>query len=375
MKINFIDLKRQQQRIEKEINETISRVLKTGQYIMGQECLDLEQQLAEYTGRKYCLGCANGTDAIRLALIALDIKRGDLVFTTDFTFFATSEVIAELGAIPIFVDIDETYNICPLDLEKKILALKSSNEKLAGILSVDLFGLPANHIKIDRLAKENGLWHVEDAAQGFGGKIDNNKACSFGDVSTTSFFPAKPLGCYGDGGAIFTDSLEVAEYIKSLRVHGKGSHKYENINIGYNSRLDTIQAAILLEKLKIFDSEVIKKNEIAATYTSALEDVDGIVVPRVPTGYTSSWAQYTLRVDRREELMSYLKSQGIPTTIYYPKTMSQTKALAPYLKYQIGELKNSIDFANSVLSLPMHAYLTSDEVNYICSKILNFYNQ
>lgn len=375
MKINFIDLERQQQRIEKEINEAISRVLKTGQYIMGQECLDLEQQLAEYTGRKYCLGCANGTDAIRLALTALDIKRGDLVFTTDFTFFATSEVIAELGAIPIFVDIDETYNICPLDLEEKILALKSRNKKLVGILSVDLFGLPANHIEIDRLAKENGLWHVEDAAQGFGGRIYNDKACSFGDVSTTSFFPAKPLGCYGDGGAIFTDSLEVAEHIKSLRVHGKGSHKYENINIGYNSRLDTIQAAILLEKLKIFDSEVVKKNEIAAFYTSALEDVEGIIVPRIPSGYTSSWAQYTLRVNRREELMSYLKSQGIPTTIYYPKTMSQTKALAPFMKYQIGGLENSIDFANSVLSLPMHAYLTDDEVNYICSKILNFYNQ
>ena len=374
MEINFIDLERQQQKIEKEINEAISRVLKTGQYIMGQECLDLEQQLAEYTGRKYCLGCANGTDAIRLALAALKIKKGDLVLTTDFTFFATSEVIAELGAIPIFVDIDNTYNICPLDLERKILALKSSGENLVGILSVDLFGLPANHNEIDRLAKEYGLWHIEDAAQGFGGKIDNNTACSFGDVSTTSFFPAKPLGCYGDGGAIFTDSLDVAEYIKSLRVHGKGSHKYENINIGYNSRLDTIQAAILLEKLKIFDQEVVKKNEIAVMYTSALEHIGGIIVPRVPAGYTSSWAQYTLRVDKREELMAYLKSQGIPTTIYYPKTMSQTKALTPFLKYQIGESKNSTEFASSVLSLPMHAYLTNEEVNYICTKISSFYN-
>ena len=375
MKINFIDLERQQHRIKKEVDEAISRVLESGQYIMGQECLDLEKQLAEYTGRKYCISCANGTDAIRIALVALGIGKGDLVLTTDFTFFATSEVIAELGAIPIFVDIDETYNICPLDLEKKILQLKNNNKKLVGILSVDLFGLPANHIEIDRLAKKNGLWHVEDAAQGFGGRINNDNACSFGDVSTTSFFPAKPLGCYGDGGAIFTDSLEIAEHIKSLRVHGKGSHKYENINIGYNSRLDTIQAAILLEKLKIFDSEIVKKNKIAAMYTSALEDIDKVIVPRIPAGYTSSWAQYTLRVDRREELMSYLKSQGIPTTIYYPKTMSQTKALAPYLKYQIGELENSIDFANSVLSLPMHAYLTDDEVNYICSKILNFYNQ
>lgn len=374
MEINFIDLERQQQKIEKEINEAISRVLKTGQYIMGQECSDLEWQLAKYTDRKYCLGCANGTDAIRLALAAVGVKKGDLILTTDFTFFATSEVIVELGAIPIFVDIDETYNICPKDLEKKILALKSSNKNLAGILSVDLFGLPANHIEIDCLSKKHGLWHVEDAAQGFGGRINDNKACSFGDVSTTSFFPAKPLGCYGDGGAIFTDSLETAEYVKSLRVHGKGSHKYENINIGYNSRLDTIQAAILLEKLKIFDEEVSEKNKIAAMYTSALEDIDGIIVPRVPSGYTSSWAQYTLRVDRRDELMLYLKSQGIPTTIYYPKTMSQTKALAPFLQYQIGDLKNSTKFVDSVLSLPMHAYLTKDEVYYICSKITNFYN-
>lgn len=374
MQINFIDLERQQQRIEKEIAEAISQVLKKGQYIMGQECVDLELQLAEYTGRKYCLGCANGTDAIRLALAALDIKKDDLVLTTNFTFFATSEVIAELGAIPIFVDIDETYNICPIDLERKILALKNSNKKIAGILSVDLFGLPAKHNDIDRLAKLYGLWHVEDAAQGFGGKIGNDSACSFGDISTTSFFPAKPLGCYGDGGAVFTDSLEVAEYIKSLRVHGKGTHKYENINVGYNSRLDTIQAAILLEKIQIFDSEVAEKNKIAARYSLALDGIDEIIVPKIPSGYTSSWAQYTLRVERREELMDYLKGEGIPTTIYYPKTMSQTKALNSFSKYQLGDLKNSIDFANSVLSLPMHAYLTDDEITHICNKILTFYN-
>lgn len=375
MTINFIDLERQQHRIKKEVDEAISRVLKSGQYIMGQECLDLEKQLAEYTGRKYCISCANGTDAIRIALVALGVEKGDFVLTTDFTFFATSEVIAELGAVPIFVDIDETYNICPLDLEKKILKLKSNNKKLAGILSVDLFGLPANHTEIDRLAVTHGLWHIEDAAQGFGGKLNTSRACSFGNISTTSFFPAKPLGCYGDGGAIFTDSLEVAEYIRSLRVHGKGSHKYENINIGYNSRLDTIQASILLEKLKIFDSEVLRKNEVAAMYTSTLKKIPEINVPVVPEGYGSSWAQYTLRVERREELMSYLKAQGIPTTVYYPKTMSQTIALAQFSKYQIGELKNSRNFANSVLSLPMHAYLTDSEVNHICENILRFYSR
>ncbi|QCB32142.1 DegT/DnrJ/EryC1/StrS family aminotransferase [Psychrobacter sp. PAMC27889] len=373
--MNFIDLERQQHRIKKEVDEAISRVLKSGQYIMGQECLDLEKQLAEYTGRKYCISCANGTDAIRIALVALGVEKGDFVLTTDFTFFATSEVIAELGAVPIFVDIDETYNICPLDLEKKILELKSNNKKLAGILSVDLFGLPANHTEIDKLAVTYGLWHIEDAAQGFGGKLNTSRACSFGNISTTSFFPAKPLGCYGDGGAIFTDSLEVAEYIRSLRVHGKGSHKYENVNIGYNSRLDTIQAAILLEKLKIFDSEVLRKNEVAAMYTSTLKKISEINVPVVPEGYGSSWAQYTLRVERREELMSYLKAQGIPTTVYYPKTMSQTKALNLFSEYQIGELKNSVKFAQSVLSLPMHAYLTDNEVNYICEKILKFYSR
>lgn len=373
MTINFIDLERQQHRIKKEVDEAISRVLDSGQYIMGQECLDLERQLAEYTGRKYCIGCANGTDAIRIALVALGIERGDFVLTTDFTFFATSEVIAELGAIPVFVDVDETYNICPLDLEKKILELKSNNKNLVGILSVDLFGLPANHTEIDRLAVAHELWHIEDAAQGFGGKLNSSRACSFGKISTTSFFPAKPLGCYGDGGAIFTDSLEIADYIKSLRVHGKGTHKYENINIGYNSRLDTIQASILLEKLKIFDSEVLRKNEIAAMYTSILEKASEITVPIVPKGYGSSWAQYTLRVERREELMSYLKDKGIPTTVYYPKTMSQTKALDLFSEYQIGELKNSVNFARSVLSLPMHAYLTDDEVNFICNEILSFY--
>lgn len=375
MTINFIDLERQQYRIKKEIDEAISKVLKSGQYIMGQECLDLEKQLAEYTGRKYCISCANGTDAIRIALVSLGVEKGDFVLTTDFTFFATSEVIAELGAIPVFVDIDETYNICPLDLEKKILHLKGDNKKLVGILSVDLFGLPANHIEIDRLASTYGLWHIEDAAQGFGGEINNNRACSFGNISTTSFFPAKPLGCYGDGGAIFTDSLEIAEYIRSLRAHGKGSHKYENINVGYNSRLDTIQASILLEKLKIFDSEVLRKNEIAAIYTSVLNKASEVTVPIVPKGHGSSWAQYTLRVEKREELISYLKDKGIPTAVYYPKTMSQTIALTQFSKYQIGELKNSRNFANSVLSLPMHAYLTDSEVNHVCKNILKFYSR
>lgn len=375
MKINFIDLKKQQEFIKEELNNAISNVLSAGEYIMGKECQDLEQELASYTGTNYCLGCANGTDAIRLALKALEVKKNDYILTTDFTFFATSEVIIELGAIPIFVDINETYNICPIDLEYKLKLLKGKDINVVGILSVDLFGLPAAHHKINKLANEYGLWHVEDAAQGFGGKIDDAVACSFGHISTTSFFPAKPLGCYGDGGAVFTDDAKLAKQIMSLRVHGKGEHKYENIQIGYNSRLDTIQAAILLEKLKIFNSEIDKKNQVASIYSQVLSNHASIITPQVPKGYVSSWAQYTLRVENREELMSYLKERGIPTAVYYPKTMSQTKALNPYLKHQLGKLENSVAFSKSVLSLPMHAYLKDDEIHYICSNILSFYGE
>lgn len=373
MNINFIDLDRQQNRIRPQIDAAISSVLQSGQYIMGDACKELETQLASYVGTQYCLGCANGTDAIRLALLALNIRKGDIVLTTDFTFFATSEVIAELGAIPLFVDVDETYNICVKDLEEKILLARKKNYSIKGIISVDLFGLPANHKAIDKLAKQYGLWHIEDSAQGFGGKINSEVNGSFGNIATTSFFPAKPLGCYGDGGAIFTDDEKIAKIIESLRVHGKGSHKYENIRIGYNSRLDTIQAAILLEKMKIFDDEVKKKNELAAYYTQHLSKVLQINTPIVPIGYFSSWAQYTLQVENRDDLMAYLKSKGIPSVVYYPKTMSQTKALESFSSYQLGNLANSSSFANKVLSLPMHAYLTEDEKLYIVNHILEFY--
>lgn len=373
MSINFIDLQKQQARIRPQLDEAIKQVLDGGQYIMGDHCQQLEQQLAQYVGVKHCLGCANGTDAIRLAMAALDVRAGDVVLTTNFTFFATSEVIAELGAIPIFVDVDETYNICPIDLQDKLNQALAKGYPVKGIVSVDLFGLPANHVAINAIAQKHGLWHIEDSAQGFGGKIGNQVNGSFATIATTSFFPAKPLGCYGDGGAVFTDSDDLAEKMQSLRVHGKGSHKYENVRIGYNSRLDTLQAAILIEKLKIFDDEVGVKNQLAEFYTQSLRDVKGIKTPIVPQGYLSSWAQYTMQVDDRDGLMAHLKAAGVPSMVYYPKTMSQTVALQPYEQHQFGSLARSEALTQSVLSLPMHAYLTEQEKQSIVDAVIAFY--
>lgn len=373
MSINFIDLQQQQARIRPQLDEAIKQVLDGGQYIMGNHCQQLEQQLAQYVGVKHCLGCANGTDAIRLAMAALDVRAGDVVLTTNFTFFATSEVIAELGAIPVFVDVDETYNICPVDLENKLNQALAKGYPVKGIISVDLFGLPANHIAINDIAQKHGLWHIEDSAQGFGGKIGNQVSGSFATIATTSFFPAKPLGCYGDGGAVFTDSDELADKMQSLRVHGKGSHKYENVRIGYNSRLDTLQAAILIEKLKIFDDEVAVKNQLADFYTQSLKDVKEIKTPIVPQGYLSSWAQYTMQVDDRDGLMAHLKAAGVPSMVYYPKTMSQTVALQPYEQYQLGGLVRSEALTQSVLSLPMHAYLTEQDKQNIVDAVIAFY--
>lgn len=373
MSINFIDLQKQQARIRPQLDEAIKQVLDGGQYIMGDHCQQLEQQLAQYVGVKHCLGCANGTDAIRLAMAALDVRAGDVVLTTNFTFFATSEVIAELGAIPIFVDVDETYNICPIDLQDKLNQALAKGYPVKGIVSVDLFGLPANHVAINAITQKHGLWHIEDSAQGFGGKIGNQVNGSFATIATTSFFPAKPLGCYGDGGAVFTDSDDLAEKMQSLRVHGKGSHKYENVRIGYNSRLDTLQAAILIEKLKIFDDEVGVKNQLAEFYTQSLRDVKGIKTPIVPQGYLSSWAQYTMQVDDRDGLMAHLKAAGVPSMVYYPKTMSQTVALQPYEQHQFGSLARSEALTQSVLSLPMHAYLTEQEKQSIVDAVIAFY--
>jgi dTDP-4-amino-4,6-dideoxygalactose transaminase len=359
--MQFIDLAAQYKHLQTKIDARIKTVLEHGKYIMGPEVQELEQKLADYVGVKHAITCANGTDALQLAMMVLNIEPGDAVFCPTFTFFATAEVIALAGATPVFVDSDEaTFNICPKDLEKKIQqTIANGKLKPRAIISVDLFGLPANYFEIERIAKQYDIKLIEDAAQGFGGSITDNqgntkKAGSFGDIATTSFFPAKPLGCYGDGGAIFTNNDDYAALIKSYRVHGKGQDKYDNVRIGINSRLDTIQAAILLEKLAEFPQELINRNKAATDYENEL--INQYKTPQVPVGYTSSWAQYTLVDERREEIMAEYKAKGIPTMIYYATCMHQQTAFKE-LNYQEGDFPVAERLAKQVFSLPMHPYL------------------
>jgi dTDP-4-amino-4,6-dideoxygalactose transaminase len=323
---------------------------------MGPEVQELEQQLADYVGVKHAITCANGTDALTLAMMVLDIQEGDAVFCPTFTFFATAETIAFAQATPVFVDSNEdTFNICPIDLEKRINQTIDEGKLIPkAIIAVDLFGLCADYPEIERIAKKYNLQLIEDAAQGFGGSINGKKAGSFGDIATTSFFPAKPLGCYGDGGALFTDNDEYAELIKSYRVHGKGSDKYDNVRIGMNSRLDTIQAAILLEKLAAFPQELIARNRSAAKYTQELNGT--YKTPLVPEGYVSSWAQYTLVAPDRDAEIAAYQAKGIPSMVYYRTCMHQQAAFKA-LGYQEGDFPVAERLANSVFSLPMHGYL------------------
>jgi dTDP-4-amino-4,6-dideoxygalactose transaminase len=354
--MQFIDLAAQYKHLKTKIDKRIQDVLDHGKYIMGPEVQELEEKLAEYVGVKHAITCANGTDALTLAMMVLNIEKGDAVFCPTFTFFATAEVIAYEGATPVFVDSDETtFNICPVDLEKRIQATITEGKLTPkAIIAVDLFGLPANYPEIQKIADKYNLKLVEDAAQGFGGSINDKKAGSFGDIATTSFFPAKPLGCYGDGGAIFTNNDEYAELIKSYRVHGKGSDKYDNVRIGMNSRLDTIQAAILLEKLSEFPTELINRNKVADNYERTL--AGKYKTPQVPKDYISSWAQYTLVSDNRDAEMAKYKAQGIPTMIYYGTCMHQQTAFKE-LGYRTGEFPIAEYLALNVFSLPMQPYL------------------
>lgn len=358
--MQFIDLQAQYQHLKNRIDARIQAVLEHGQYIMGPEVAALEAQLADYVGVKHVVTCANGTDALTLAMMALDIGEGDAVFCPTFTFFASAETISFANATPVFVDSDaQTYNVCPRDLEHRIQAVIAEGElKPKAIVAVDLFGLPANYPEIESIARKYGLRVIEDAAQGFGGSIDGKMAGSFGDIATTSFFPAKPLGCYGDGGAVFTNNDEYAAMIRSLRVHGKGTDKYDNVRIGMNSRLDTIQAAILLEKLAEFPTELIARNQAAERYEEALKD--RFRTPKVPKGYTSSWAQYTLTSESREAIMQAYKEQGIPTMVYYQTCMHQQTAFAG-LGYQKGDFPVAERLSEQVFSLPMHGYMAKQQ--------------
>ncbi len=367
--MEFRDLKYQYQVLKPEIDRAVLDVMQSGAFIMGQPVRDLEVQLADYVGVKHCISCANGTDALTLALKVWGIGPGDAVFVPDFTFFSSAEVVSLEGATPIFVDVEEeAFNISPTDLEhaiKQVLADGNLTPKV--IIAVDLFGLPANYPVLRQIAEKYHLLILEDGAQGFGGNINGKRACSFGDIATTSFFPAKPLGCYGDGGAVFTDNDDWAALADSYRVHGKGTFKYDNVRIGLNSRLDTIQAAILQVKLKAFvDYELEAVNKIAAKYTEMLKDIPGLKTPVIPTGLFSSWAQYTLRLESKEQrdsLQTQLKERGIPSMVYYPTPMHlQTAFKNSPFSILHSQLNNSTNLSTTVLSLPMHPYMRDEEI-------------
>lgn len=362
--MQFIDLQAQYQHLKTRIDKRIHDVLGHGQYIMGPEVFELEEKLADYVGVKHAITCANGTDALTLCMMVLDVKPGDAVFCPTFTFFATAEAIAFAGATPVFVDSDEdTFNICPKDLEKRIEQTLAAGElNLRAIIAVDLFGLPANYPELERIAKKYDLKLIEDAAQGFGGSINGQRAGSFGDIATTSFFPAKPLGCYGDGGAVFTNNDKYAELIRSYRVHGKGSDKYDNVRIGVNSRLDTIQAAILLEKLAEFPQELKARNRNAYKYAQELEGI--YKIPKVPEGYNSSWAQFSLVSEDRDAHMLKYRDRGIPTMVYYRTCMHEQSAFLN-LGYLPEDFPIATKLSKQIFSLPMHPYMENENPNVL----------
>jgi dTDP-4-amino-4,6-dideoxygalactose transaminase len=376
--MQFRDLKSQYTVLKDEMDKAILDVVASSAYVMGPKIKEMEMAFAEYVGVKHCVACNSGTDALLLALKAWDVKPGDAVFVPSFTFFASAEAIAMQGATPVFVDVDEdTFNMDVVDLERKIeQTLKSGELTPRVIIAVDLFGLPADFKKIRQVADRHRLYVLEDGAQGFGGRIGERKACTFGDISTTSFFPAKPVGCYGDGGAVFTDIDEWAALVDSYHIHGKGSDRYDNIRIGMNSRMDSIQAAILLVKLKAFkDHELVDVNKVAARYTEKLKGI--VKTPVVPEGFYSSWAQYTIQLkdkEMRNGLQTALKAADIPTAIYYPIPMHRQTAFN-YLNLEDNLCPVADRLADAVLSLPVHPYLSETEQDKICAVIHDFMNK
>ena len=370
--MNFRDLKAQYSVLKDEMDQAILDVVASSAYVLGPKVKEMETAFAEYVGVKHCIGCASGTDALLLALKAWDVKAGDAVFVPSFTFFASAEVVAIQGATPVFVDVDQdTFNMDVRDLIFKIeQTIKDGQLKPKAIIAVDLFGLPADFKLISEVAKRYGLYLLEDAAQGFGGRIGDRKAGTFGDIAATSFFPAKPVGCYGDGGAVFTNNDEWAELMDSYHIHGKGSDRYDNVRIGLNSRLDSLQAAILLVKLKAFkDYELVDVNKVAERYTEKLKGM--VKTPEVPQGFYSSWAQYTIQVPNKEvraKLQEALKAKDIPTAIYYPIPMHRQTAFN-YLDPKTNQCPVSDLLADRVLALPIHPYLTEEDQDLICDTI------
>ena len=366
--------------MKSQIDAGVSDVLASARFISGPQVKELEKALAEYVGVKHCITCANGTDALSIALRAWGVGKGDAVFVPDFTFFSTGECPADEGAVPVFVDVDpHTYNMDPVKLEQSVKrTIAEGKYRARAVIAVDLFGLPADYGAIQAICKKYGLLLFEDAAQGFGGSIGGKRACSFGDIAATSFFPAKPLGCFGDGGAIFTDNDDWADMIRSICVHGKDigkpndpNAKYNNVRIGKNSRLDTLQAAILLPKLEAFQSyELDQINTAASWYSEALKDT-GLTLPMVPDGYYSSWAQYTIRLPEnadRPKIQGELKKKDIPTMVYYAKPMHLQKAFSG-TDSAAADCPVTSEICNSVLSLPLDPYISKEDVGYVAENI------
>lgn len=384
--MQFRDLQKQYEILKIQIDEAMIKVAGSAKFISGPEVKELEKQLADYVGVKHCITCANGTDAISIALRAWGIGKGDAIFVPDFTFFSSGECPADEGATPIFVDVDpRTYNLDTVKLEEAILKVKEEGKYNAkAVVAVDLFGLPADFDSIKKICDKYGLLILEDAAQGFGGSINGKRACSFGDISTTSFFPAKPLGCYGDGGAIFTDNDEWAELIRSICVHGKDTSnpndpnaKYNNIRIGKNSRLDTIQAAILLAKFKAFvDFELDDINKVASWYKDKLSDTE-LVLPYIPERYYSSWAQFTVQIPDgidRSSVQAQLKEAGIPSMIYYAKPMHLQGAFNDTASMN-ADCPVTEQLCKTVLSLPIDPYKTEEDIGTVVKVLKKAMNQ
>lgn len=365
--MEFRDLRQQYILHKSALNMAIQSVLDHADFVNGSYVKQLEHELSAYAGVRHCIACANGTDALQLALMTWKVGKGDAVFVPDFTFFSSGEVVPLLGATPVFVDIDrDTFNICPNSLERAMeYVVRHTDLKPKVIIAVDLFGQPADFRQIRKIADQYGVLILEDAAQGFGGKIGERRACSFGDIAATSFFPAKPLGCYGDGGAVFTDNDEWAELLFSYREHGRGKDKYDNVRIGLNSRLDTLQAAVLLEKIKFFDEELGLCSQVADEYTRRLHGI--VKTPFIMEDTVSGWAQYTIcfeSASQREYAMRFLKEAGIPSAVYYKKPMHMQKAFQDYrimkLEYRVTE-----EVCETCMSLPMHPYLNAEDIQKV----------
>jgi len=374
--MKFIDLKRQYHQIKNDINNDIVNICENSDFVLGQKVFDLERTLSDYVGVKHCVTCASGTDALIISLMAYNIGFNDAVFTTNFSYFATTEAISLVGANPIFVDIEsETYNISPELLEIEIKKVIKENKFIPkAIIAVDLFGQLADYDKLQKIADKYNLILIEDAAQSFGARFKEKKSCSFGHIAATSFYPAKPFGAYGDGGAIFTNDSKIDQLCRSIRVHGQGIDKYDNVRIGLNSRLDTIQAAILLRKFKIFNDELVMRNELSDFYNTNLDSI--VKTPNIKNDYFSSWAQYSILLDnesQRDALVNFLSARNIPTAIFYKKIFSELEIYSK--NYLNRKFPISKAVSKKILSLPMHPYIKESERSEITKQIQCFINK